>query len=233
MIEEYLSGFLFRNLRLLVEDLRQTLLSLGIFGLNYWLSHLSRFRMPMAKVEIEKEWLILNLLLLRWWRLLNRFRLLWLAPALHLRRAVPRNGFSRLGGPLVSFHIVLFLGLAFLDNRLLLCAPAVLLIPRVALAARLVVLPLLDFSWNWGTNFRRVTPIRQGLLLTLLLVIESFRRIGLVPAVAGEFLIAPVLSKTSHQEFESRIKTYSDFLLFFAPAAITANIRSRWAVLSS
>ena len=141
----------------------------------------------------------LVLLLLRWWRLLNRFyRLLWLAPALHLWRTVPRNGFSRLGGPLVSFHIVLFLGLAFLDLRLgLLGAPAVLLIPRVTLAARLVVLPLLDLLvGNWRADFRGVTPIGQGLLLALLLVIESFRRIGLVPAVAGEFLIAPVLSKT-------------------------------------
>ena len=42
-LEQYLSGFLFRNLRLLVEDLRQTLLSLGIFWLDYWLSHLGRF----------------------------------------------------------------------------------------------------------------------------------------------------------------------------------------------
>ena len=129
--------------------------------------------------------------------MLNRFYGLRLAPALHLRRAVPRNRLGRLGGPLVSFHIVLFLGLAFLDLRLgLLGAPAVLLIPRVALAARLVVLPLLDLLvGNWRADFWRVAPIRQGLLLALLLVIESFRRIGLVPTVAGEFLIAPVLSK--------------------------------------
>ena len=46
----YLSGFLFGNLRLLVEDLCQTLLSLGIFGLYNWLS-LRWFRLDSPVAE--------------------------------------------------------------------------------------------------------------------------------------------------------------------------------------
>jgi len=156
-----LSGFLLGDLRLLVEDLCQTLLSLGVFGLYYWQS---------------LRWLRLDppVVLLWWWSLFDRLRLL--APLLHLRnrRAFPRNRLGRLGGPLISFHIVLFLWLLlnFLNLRL---APAVFLIPGAALRLASLALPLFDFSWNRRANFRRIAPVWQLLLLLLLrLVIVSF-----------------------------------------------------------